>query len=72
MAEVAIVAPGQSYAVASDHGGLWILPEMWKTPGTAETASPHRLGVSHSSLDGLRPSTGSTGPAAAPLWTENG
>ena len=34
--------------------GLWILPDLWKTPQT---------GVSHRSLDGpeIAPSTGSTG-----------
>jgi len=35
--------------------GLWILPDLWKTPQT---------GVSHRSLDGaqIAPPTGSTGP----------
>ena len=73
MAEVEIVALRRSYEVVSDPGGLWILPELWKTPGRAETGSRRRLGVSHNSLDGLRPTTGSTGPAATPLSrTENG
>ena len=36
MAEVEIVAPRRSYAAVSDPGDLWILPELWKTPGRPE------------------------------------
>lgn len=36
MAEVESVDPERSYAVASDPGGLWILPEPWKTPARPE------------------------------------
>lgn len=45
--------------------GLWILPEPWKTPGRPEIDRHAVAGVSHRSLDGLRPPTGSTGPTAA-------
>ena len=36
MAGAAIVDPGRSSEVVSTRGGLWILPEPWKTPGSPE------------------------------------
>ncbi len=48
-------------ARSSDPDGLWILPEPWKNAWKAREHSPRRLGVSHRSLDGLRPPTGATG-----------
>lgn len=60
MARPPIVAPPGSYAVDRRHGGLWILPDLWKTPRarfpqgpwtarqtappTGSTGRHHRLG----------------------------
>ena len=35
-AKIEIVAPGRPCEVVSTRGGLWILPEPWKTPGSPE------------------------------------
>ena len=45
MAELEIVDPGPSYEVVSDAERLWILPELWKTPGRPRSiaASPWRF-----------------------------
>ncbi len=51
MAEIQIVQPRPSYDVVSDRGGLWILPQAWKTPVPPRTDRkiwsgrfPHLLG----------------------------
>ncbi len=62
MDEIEIVQPRRSYEADSDPGGLWILPQAWKTPLGAEVEWEVCAGVSHTCLDGLRPTTGSTGP----------
>jgi hypothetical protein len=52
MAEVEIARPGASCEADSDPEGLWILPEAWKTLGTAEKTPRRPSCVSHTSLDG--------------------
>jgi hypothetical protein len=32
MADLEIVDPERSYELVCDAGGLWILPQAWKTP----------------------------------------
>ena len=51
MAEVEIIQPRSSYAVVSDPGDPWILPQAWKTPSSTRTDRklqswrfPHLLG----------------------------
>ena len=52
MGEVEIGASRRSYEVVFEAEDLWILPEVWKTPGRAEMHRIHGAGVSHTSLDG--------------------
>jgi len=65
MAEVEIVNPGPSYAVVSDAGGLWILPEPWKTPSRPENDRRAAPAFPTAPWTAQTPPTGSTGPTTA-------
>ncbi len=71
MAEVEIVQPRPSYDVVSDAEAYGSCRRHGKRLYRLEWTGRFGVGVSHTCLDGLRPTTGSTGPATSSLEQEN-